>query len=124
MFQGDRCNIPFWQLYATEAAPSGEMLIPLVERSLIGHSTKTIHVDYIFNDYCIQMKSIRQKREEAVDSSSLSGDQRHIKCKDTFLDILNGAISESLEPIPRFYFVSPTRVLFVWVMDRELQGSY
>jgi hypothetical protein len=36
--------------------------------------------------------------------------QQHIKCKDTFLDILNGAISESLEPIPRFYFISPSRV--------------
>ena len=72
----------------------------------------------------LQINSTRQKKEEAADSSALSGEQRHIKCKDTFLDILNGAISESLEPIPRFYFVSPTRVLFVWVMDRELQGSY
>ena len=71
-----------------------------------------------------QMNPTRQKKEEAADSSALSGEQRHIKCKDTFLDILNGAISESLEPIPRFYFVSPTRVLFVWVMDRELQGFY
>ena len=71
-----------------------------------------------------QVNATRQKKEEAADSSALSGEQRHIKCKDTFLDILNGAISESLEPIPRFYFVSPTRVLFVWVMDRELQGFY
>ena len=66
------------------------------------------------------MKLTRQKKEDSSDSPQ--GEQRHIKCKDTFLDILNGAISESLEPIPRFYFVSPTRVLFVWVMDRELQG--
>ena len=37
-----------------------------------------------------QMNPTRQKKEEAADSSALSGEQRHIKCKDTFLDILNG----------------------------------
>jgi len=89
----------------------------------IGHAVSAQSVQLW--SYGIRVVSKRhgeeQKKEEAADSSALTGEQRHIKCKDTFLDILNGAISESLEPIPRFYFVSPTRVLFVWVMDRELQ---